>query len=262
MISEQTVESARQWYDIGLAWMQKGATKLALSHLERAISVFEEIADLPALTRARHEYLRGLQRLNRHEEVEARYEDVMGGYIEMDDVPGQANVLALLAESVARMGRVERARVHLNLAASLAELRVERSLLRNILEQQARLLLQREAVEPAVQLFKKAEEAAERDEAEEEIARFRQERAKALLQLGERAEAIALLEDVQSRFLRRGMVREAVEPLQSLRELYELNGLTEDRSRVEALIHLCGQRLLRETAEPEADPTRMPRRRK
>jgi tetratricopeptide (TPR) repeat protein len=255
MISEQTIESARQWYDIGLTWMKKGATKLALSHLERAISVFEEIEDLTAVTHARHEYLRGLQRLNRHEEVEAKYEEVMAGYIEMDDPSGQAQVLALLAESVAHMGRIERARVHLNLAAAVAELRGQPGQLRSILEQQARLLLQRESVEPAVQLFKKAEAAAEQEDQEDEIARFRKERAQALLHMGERAEAIALLEDAQSRYLRRGMVREAVEPLQMLREMYEQNGLTEDRSRVDALIHLCGQRLIRDTSEaPAAEP--------
>src|SRR5262245_52515902 len=103
MISEQTIESAREWYDIGLSWMAKGATNLALSHLERAISVFEEIRDLPTLTRARHEYLTGLQRLKRDEEVEARCDEVMQGYIELDDAAGQARILALLAESVARM---------------------------------------------------------------------------------------------------------------------------------------------------------------
>ena len=246
MISEQTISSAREWYDIGVAWLQKGATNLALSHLERAISVFEEIGDLPALTRARFDYLSGLQRLNRHEEVEARTEEVMQGYVELDDAAGQAQLLALLAESVARMGRLERARVHLNLAAAIAELRGEKALLRSVLEQQARLLLQRESVESSVRLFKQAEAIAEKDALEGEVARFRQERAQALLHLGERAEAIALLEDAQSRFLRKSMVREAIVPLQTLRELYERNGLTQDRSRIEALIHMCGQRLIRE----------------
>jgi tetratricopeptide (TPR) repeat protein len=120
------------------------------------------------------------------------------------------------------------------------------------LEQQARLLLQREAVEPAVQLFKQAEALADRESLEGEVARFRQERAQALLHLGERPEAIALLEDAQSRFLRRSMVREALESLQTLRELYERNGLTQDRSRIEALIHLCGQRLIREHSGAQA----------
>jgi tetratricopeptide (TPR) repeat protein len=260
MISEQTVESARQWYDIGVAWLNKGATNLALSHLERAISVFEEIEDLPALTRARHDYLSGLLRLNRHEEVEARCDEAMRGYVELDDAAGQARLLALLADSVARMGRLERARVHLNLAAAIAGLRGNRKLLRSILEQQSRLLLEREAVEPAVQLLKRAEAIAEEESEEGEIARYRQERAQALLQLGERAEAIALLEDAQSRYLRKGMVREAVEPLQTLRELYERNGLSEDRGRIDALIHLCGQRLIRENAAPIAGETsRTPR---
>ena len=258
MISEQTISTARQWYDIGVAWLQKGATNLALSHLERAISVFEEIGDLPALTRARYDYLTGLQRLNRHEEVEARVEEVMQGYVELDDASGQARLLALLADSVARMGRLERARVHLNLAAAIAELRGEAGLLKGILEQQARLLLQREAVEPAVQLFKQAEAVAERESLEGEVARFRQERAQALLHLGERPEAIALLEDAQSRFLRKSMVREAIEPLQTLRELYERNGLTQDRSRIEALIHLCGQRLIREQPGPQPPGTPAP----
>jgi tetratricopeptide (TPR) repeat protein len=252
MISEQTIESARQWHETGLAWMQKGAANLALSHLERAISVFEEIEDFATLTRARHDYLIGLQRLNRHEEVEARSEEVMTGYLELDDAAGQARLLALLAESVARLGRLERARVHLNRAGAVAELRGERALLQGILEQQARLALERDAVEPAVRLFKQAEDIADEQELEGEVARFRQERAQALLHLGERPEAIALLEDAQSRYLRRGMVREAVEPLQALRELYERNGLTEDKSRIEALIHLCGQRLIRERAGPLA----------
>jgi len=253
MISEQTVASARQWRDIGVAWLGKGAPSLALSHLERAISVFAEIADLPALTQARHDYLTGLQRLNRHEEVEARFEEAMAGYIELDDAAGQARLLALLAESVARMGRVERARVHLNLAAAIADLRGGRALLRSVLEQQARLLVQRESVEPAVRLLKKAEAIAEEEGEEGEAARYRQERAQALLHLGERPEAIALLEDAQSRYLRKGMVREAVQPLQTLRELYERNGLTEDRGRIDALIHLCGQRLLAGQAAPAAE---------
>ncbi len=252
MISEQTVTSAREWYEIGVSWMEKGATNLALSHLERAISVFEEIEDLPALTRARHQYLTGLQRLKRDEEVEARCDELMHGYIELDDAGGQARLLALLAESVARMGRIERARVHLNRAAAIAELRGERGLLRTILEQQARLLLQRDLVAPAVERLRKAEAVAEQESLEGEVARFRQQRAQALLHLGERPEAIALLEDAQSRYLRKGMVREAVEPLQTLRELYERNGLSADRSRIEALIHVCGQRLIRENAAPIA----------
>jgi tetratricopeptide (TPR) repeat protein len=264
MISEQTVESARQWHEIGVAWLNKGATNLALSHLERAISVFEEIEDLPALTQARRDYLTGLLKLNRHEEVEARCDEAMRGYIELDDAAGQARLLALLAESVAHMGRLERARVHLNLAAAIAELRGERTLLRSILEQQARLLLQRESIEPAVQLLKRAEAIAEQENEEGEIARYREERAKALLHLGERPEAIALLEDAQSRYLRKGMVRQAVEPLQTLRELYERNGLSEDRNRIGALIHLCGQRLIRENSAPiagESPRTARPNRR-
>jgi tetratricopeptide (TPR) repeat protein len=162
------------------------------------------------------------------------------------------------------MGRVERARVHLNRAAALAELRGERGLMRQILEHQAKLLLQRDLVEPAVLRFKKAEAVAEQEALEGEVARLRQERAKALLHLGERAEAIALMEDAQSRYLRKGMVREAVEPLQALRELYELNGLASDRSRIEALIHMCGQRLIRENSAPvagEGDSPRRPTRR-
>ena len=252
MISDQTVEQAHQWYDIGVSWMEKGATNLGLSHLERAISVFEEIHDLPAAIRARHQYLVGLARLKRDEEVEARCEELMRGYIEMDDAAGQAQLLTLLAESVARMGRVERARVHLNLAAAIAELRGDRRMLRLILEQQAQLILQRSLVEPAVQLFKRAEAIADEEALEGEVARFRQVRAQALLHLGERPEAIALLEDAQSRYLRKGMVREAVEPLQTLRELYERNGLTADRSRIEALIHACGQTLIRQNAAPIA----------
>jgi tetratricopeptide (TPR) repeat protein len=256
MISDQTVTTARQWHDIGVSWLEKGAPNLALSHLERAISVFEEIRDLPALTKARHDYLTGLSLLKRDEEVEARFEDCMRGYIALDDAAGQARLLALLAESVARVGRVERARVHLNRAAAIAELRGNRGLLRAILEQQAQLLVQRDMIEPAVQRFKQAEALAELEAQEGEVARLRQERAQALLNLGERGEAIALLEDAQSRFLRKGLVREAVEPLKILKALYERAGMMEDRSRVEALVHMCGQKMIHAEGATQRPPSK------
>jgi tetratricopeptide (TPR) repeat protein len=184
----------------------------------------------------------------------------MQGYIELDDAEGQARLLTLLAESVARMGRIERARAHLNLAIAIAKMRGAPGLLRLALEQTAVLLEQRELVQPAVQSYAQAEAVAEQQSLEGDVARYRYVRAQALLHLGERAEAIALLEDAQSRFLRRGMVREAVEPLQILRELYERNGLAADRSRVEALIHLCGQRLIRESPAPNPAEDPRPRR--
>ncbi|HUJ73688.1 MAG TPA: hypothetical protein VL359_02475, partial [bacterium] len=154
MISRDTVLRAHQWYQVGVSWVEKDAANMGLTYLERAISVFAEAGDRKRLIHAQHQRLVALYKMRQDEEVESHYEEVMQGYLELEDGYGQALLLSLVAQSVARQGRWERALVHLNLAVTLAQAQGDQRLLSFLLARQATLLLEREDVQPALRLLK------------------------------------------------------------------------------------------------------------
>ncbi len=256
MISKDTIESARSWYVTGVGWIEKEAVNLGITYLERAIPVLREIGDPIRVTRALHHRLLGLQRTDRHDEVETGAEEVLQAYASRQDAYGQALLLAHLSESVARLGRWERAMVHLNLAEAIATAAGERGMLRYVLERQARLFLERESSVQAIRLLKRAESSAAEDGLTGEAARLRSAQGAALARMGERSEAVGVLEDAQSRFMSQGRFREALDALAMLSRIYESTGQWEEQNRTKELMHLCGQKVLKR--ENERKPRRAP----
>jgi tetratricopeptide (TPR) repeat protein len=244
MLSTQTLESARTWYETGVQRIQSESVGVALAHLDRAIAVFAEAEQPERLTHARHYRLLGLKLEQRFEEVEGAFAEVMQGYTALGDTYGQALLLCHLAEAQGAQGRWERAHSLFNLASLVAENDAHREVVTHVLRQQGQLCRARDNYTHALRLYQRAEKLVEKDDPPDELARFRFLRAQALATLGETAEAIALLEDVQAHHVRLHQSQTAMEPLSLLRQLYEDEGLPEERSRVTQLMHLSGQRMI------------------
>lgn len=244
MLRAETLETARSWYETGVQRIESESVSTGLGYLDRAIPVFAEGGELALLTRARHYKLLGLKLEERFDEVEGLFADVMEGYAGQDDSYGQALLLAHLAEAQAAQGRWQRAFSLFNLACVVAENDGHRAVVLHVLQQQGELAGQRDNLTHAIQLFQRAENALAREGQTDAQVRFRFLRARALSRLGETAEAIALLEDVQTHLVRAGESQAAMEPLGLLRQLYEDEGQSEERARITQLLHLSGQRLI------------------
>ena len=94
----------------------------------------------------------------------------------------------------------------------------------------------------------------EREGLEMEALHLRYSAAEAMMRLGERADAVAFLEDLQIKLIRGHKFREALEPLNLLGQLYEESGSWDEKDRVTELVHLCGQSIVQEVdARREAD---------
>ncbi|HEX7927661.1 MAG TPA: hypothetical protein VF678_08720 [bacterium] len=263
MMSSSNTENALTWYATGIGWIEKEAANLGLTYLDRAIPLFEEMGDVLKVARARHHRLIGLQRVERHDEVETDVLPVLEGYARMESHYGQALAYAHLAESIARLGRWERAMTYLNLAESIATAKTERHVLRYTVERQGRLFEERETPVQAVRMFKRAETLAAEDGNESEAARMRASQGAALARMGERSEAVGLLEDAQRRLMGQKRFREALESLALLSRIYESTGQFEEQSRTKEIMHLCGQQVIRSgderkrrraPGEPPIDP--------
>lgn len=250
MLSAETLESARTWYETGVRRMSGESVGPALAYLERAIPVFAEAGTLRLLTLARHTRLLALKLEQRHEEAEAQFADTMRGYTELRDAYGQSLLLCHLAELQAAQGRWQRAHSLFNLAGVVAENDQQRAVAVHILWQQGQLCRQRDDLNHAVRQFQRAERLLERQEELDRLAQMRLLRAQALTALGEAAEAIALLEDVQTHLMRSKQNQAAIEPLTLLRGLYEEQGQLEERNRVAQLLHLSGQRMIQVDSLP------------
>jgi tetratricopeptide (TPR) repeat protein len=249
MIGQETVAAAKKWCEVGARWIENGAVRLGLNYIDRAIAVFAEADEPRWLTYAKHQKLDGLKETGREEDAEAMFDEVMKGYTEQDDAYGKALLLAHLADVVARQGRSERALVTLNLAASIAEAEGLNHMLAYALAQQARILMERENLIKVIHLFRRAEGLLEEEGLELEAMRLRFSAAEAMVRLGERADAIALLEDLQTRLIRALRFREALEPLNLLGKLYEESDSWDEKNRISQLVHLCGQNIVRGEGE-------------
>ncbi len=177
------------------------------------------------------------------------FPEVMEGYTHLEDPYGKALAFSHLAESLAHRERTAPALGYFNLASVLAENHDLRLLLAYVLEQQGRLYKERENQVQALRLFQQAEDIAAEEGRPELFIRYRFVKAETLVELGELAEAYVLLEDVQSRLIRTGRAREAIEPLSLLRRLYDDIGMDDDKNRVVRLLHECGQHMLRTDSE-------------
>ena len=251
MLSSDTLQSAHSWYETGVRRVLGEQLGIGVNYLERAIPIFAEAGELRALTRARHYKLLALLLDERYDEAEALFADIQQGYTELGESYGQALLLCHFAQAQAAQGRWQRAHSLFNLAAVVAENDQHGAVLTYVLWQQGQLCRSRDDLVRAVAVFQRAEKLVEHEHPPERLAQFRFQRAQALSLLGETAEAIALLEDVQAHYLRHQQNQAAMEPLTLLRRLYEDQGLTDERNRVARLMHLGGQRMIQVDAIPK-----------
>ncbi|MDH4225220.1 MAG: hypothetical protein OEW12_06200 [Deltaproteobacteria bacterium] len=254
MIDSDTVESAKQWVHTGVQWMETGAFSMGVKHLEKAIPVFAEAEDTRWLTYTRHQKLVGLDGMGRHEEAEGCFEEVMIGYVDLDDPYGKTLVLFHTAQAMDALGRWERAISLLNLASSIAQWSGRQDLHAHILTQLAKLYLGHDNLVEAVRLLQKGENLYDQAGQEDDALQSRLTLAEALVRLGERSEAIAKLEDAQTRLFKAKRYRQALEPLRQLITLYEEGGMWNDKSRISQLIHFCGQYILQNRDARVAHP--------
>ena len=244
MLSPHTPAQAHEWYETGVRRIESESVQIGITHLERAIAVFAEAGDRRHLTHARHYMLLGQVLEERFEEAEALFSQVMQGYTDAADSYGQALLLCHLADAQAAQGRWERANSLYNLATVVAENDQHKEVVLHALWQQGHLCRKRDNLTQAIKLFQRAEKLLEKEEPRHRLARFRFLRAQVLATLGETAEAIALLEDVQTHLVSTHQSQAAMEPLGLLRRLYEDEGLAEERARTSQLLHLTGQRMI------------------
>lgn len=244
MLSRETLESARSWYETAVRRFEGDAFSVALAHLERAIPVFAEARELRLLTYARHYQMMALQHEERFDEAERLFADAMQGYAALGDAYGQALLLSHLASAQAAQGRWERAHSLYNLAAVVGENDQQRDVVVHVLWQQALLCRQRDNLTQALTLFERAERLVQHEEPPDRLPTLRFLRAQTLSRLGETGEAIALLEDVQTHLIRAERHQQAMEPLTLLRALYEEQGQEDERNRVGRLMNLAGQRMI------------------
>jgi len=245
MIGKDTIESAIKWCEIGGRWIENGAIRLGLNYLDRAIAVFSEGRNLPWLTYARHQRLDGLKQAEREDEAVQMFDEVMEGYNRMGDSYGQSLLLAHLAECHQQQNRGERAMVTLNLASAIAEAEGHNHVQAFIWSQHARLAQERGNLLMAVRLFRKAEALMEELGEENDSLHLRYYASEALIKLGERADAIALLEDLQNRLLRNMDFQHALKALNLLSKLYEESGSWDEKNRIAQLTQMCGQNIIR-----------------
>ena len=245
MLGERTVQNAQQWCAHGERWIEKGAHSLAISYLEKAAPVFREAQLTDWQSYALHLKLWAHQLQKRHLQVEQHFAEVMQAYARRDHQEGKSLLLLHLARSVRQQGRTERALVTLHQARALAE---DAGLLRLsacVIVEQALIQRRRGSHLRAIQLLDAAEKHHETLADELAMARLRELKADAFLAIHERHEAVALLEDVQSRLWAKQAYRQALSALSTLAALYEEEQAYEEHQRVQQLIHWGGQALLR-----------------
>lgn len=258
MIGQETIDSAIKWCEIGQRWIGNSAVRLGLEYLDRAIAVFNEGGEQGWLTYAQHRKMEGLRLAGREEDAIALFEVVMQGYERLGDAYGKALALTHLAEAYAGQNRGERALATLNLAISVAEEAGLNQILAYAYGVQGRLFLARENLLQGIRLLRKAEGITEAEGHEKEALALGFAASEALVRLGERADAMALLEDQQTRLMRGLWFREALDALNLLGRLYEESGSWDEKNRVTQLGHLCGQKMMQKDGETRPVPRGVP----
>ena len=246
MIAQETMQSAIKWCDIGARWIENGAVRLGLNYLDRAISVFSENDDQSWVTFASHHKLSGLAQSGREDQAIAMFDEVMHGYNLLGDDYGKGLLLSHLAECLFHQGRNERAMAHLNLAFSIAKSANEVGLQAHIMSLQAMLTARRNNLLLAIRHYREAESLLEGEGEEDSALYLRFLATKEMTRLGELSDAVALLEDTQSRLMTKREYRKAVEPLSLLSRLYEEMEMWEEKNRVSQLVYLCGQSITKD----------------
>ena len=140
----------------------------------------------------------------------------------------------------------------LNLASAIAESAGLNALQAHLLSVRAGILMDQENLIVALRLYRQAEELLEQDGRKMEALHLRYSAAESLVKLGERADAAAFLEDLQTKLMRGRNFRNALEPLDLLSKLYEESGAWDDRDRIKQLLHLCGQSIVQEESSAKA----------
>jgi tetratricopeptide (TPR) repeat protein len=258
MIEQQTVESAKEWVRTGENWITKGAPNLGMNYLDKAIPVFREVGDDAWLTYTLHQKLKAYREQNQYEQVEQLFDEVMAGYMRLEDNYGKGLLLMHRAESNAQEGQPDRALATLNMALEISERDALKDLCAYILRDMAEVYHERGSFVQAVRLLRQAELHLDEIEHAHESVHVRQLIAESLAAMGEQGEAIALLEDVQSKLQAAERYRELVKPLTLLSKLYGATGATADKERVGQLLHWSAQRVIHEDVPPDTRPS--PRR--
>lgn len=258
MIEPKTLESAKLWCKTGADWVDKGAHTTGIRYLDQAIAVFEEVGDLSWLTYACHQKLQALKSREHFEDAEALAEGVLRGYSLLDDAYGKALALSHSAEVTAGLGRRDSAAARLHLASAVAERSGNPALHAYVLMQQGHLCLEAGNEPQAIRYYRGAEAIFQRQGLDDDAGKSRFAAAEILVRLGERAEATALLEDVQAYFFGKQLYRDALKPLSLLLRLYEQAGLWDDKNRVSELIHFCGQYIIQGERSPAPSQTPRP----
>ena len=243
-ISPDTLNTAMEWYETGIARVSSGQYNLGLSYLDRAIAVFGETRDMRHLTLARHHKLLAYLQDDRPEEAESLFEDLMVGYTGLNDAYGQALALTHLAQCQESQDNSSEALTNLHLARVIAESHQLASIQVYVVQQMGALYRKRDNHVQALRLFELGEQIAGRDNLERLFSHLRFQRAETLVALGESGAAFALLEDVQTRLMNAQDYQEALRPLSLLRQIYENREMHEDLDRVITLVHHCGQNLM------------------
>lgn len=258
MIDQQTVENARKWVEDGAKWIQNNAFSMGVKYLDRAIPVFAEAHDITWLTYAQHQRMLGLSGMGRHEEVESAFEEVMRGYVELEDPYGKTLALHHAAEDDRKRGRFEQGISLLNLARHMAQSHDLKDLEAAILTQKADMEQQRGNLVAASRAWREAEKRFDGLKQDDESLNCRLKLADVLVALGERSEALALLEDGQARLFRDQKYRLALEPLRKLSQLYEESAMWNEKERVTQMIQFCGQYIIQHRDQQAKPVTRKP----
>lgn len=254
MIEQKTVESAKEWVRTGEDWITKGAPNLGMNYLDKAIPVFREVRDDAWLSYTLHQKLKAYREQNQYEQVEQLFDEVMAGYMRLEDNYGKGLLLMHRAESNAQEGQADRALATLNMALEISERDGLKDLCAYILRDMAEVYHERGSHLHAVRLLRQAELHLDEIEHAHESVHVRQLIAESLAAMGEHGEAIALLEDVQTKLQATERYRELVKPLTLLSKLYGETGAAADKERVGQLLHWSAQRVIHEDDAPETRP--------
>ncbi len=244
MFSPHTVQTAHNWYQKGVSWVYKQSTHAGITHLDKALAVFDENGDLHMATLARHHKMLAFCIEGKGEEAENLFPQIMQGYVHLDELYGKALLLCHLADSITDELHWPRAVGHYRTAAELAAWGEFKLLHAHVLVRQASLFKERDNLSTAIDLFQQARRLTVSHLHSATYSEALLILSQCFIQMGEPSEAAPLLEELQNLLTKQHRLKEALEPLVLLSRLYDQVGMEQDQLRVSQKLHICGQRAL------------------